>query len=415
MTGEKSAPAPSTAAPSALPGARGLRAIPRGVWMLGFVSLFMDTSSELVHSLLPIFLTGTLGASVAAVGLIEGVAEATALITKVFSGAISDWFGRRKPLAILGYGLAALTKPFFALATTVEAVLFARFADRIGKGIRGAPRDALVADLVPPEIRGAAFGLRQSLDTVGAVLGPLLAVIAMGLLAGDIRLVFWIAVLPAFIAVALLALGVEEPTATGDARPPRTPIRRAELAELGPAYWAVVGLGAVLTLARFSEAFLVLRAADTGLPLAWVPLVMAVMSLAYALSAYPAGVLSDRMDRMRLLAPGLVVLIAADVVLALSGSVAATLAGVALWGLHMGLTQGLLATLVADTAPERLRGTAYGLFNLVSGGVLLLASVVAGLLWDSLGPAATFWAGALFTLLALGGVLLRRRWRQAAG
>ena len=372
----------------------------------------MDASSELIHSLLPVFLVGTLGASAAAVGLIEGVAEATALVTKVFSGVLSDWFGRRKLLAVIGYGLAALTKPFFALATTVEAVVLARFIDRIGKGIRGAPRDALVADLVPPEIRGAAFGLRQSLDTVGAVLGPLLAIAAMALLAGDIRLVFWLAVPPAFVAVALLALGVEEPGASATARPPRTPIRRAELGQLTGAYWAVVGLGAVLTLARFSEAFLVLRAADTGLPNALVPLVLVVMSLAYTLSAYPAGALSDCMDRTDLLAVGMAVLIAADAVLALSDGITATLLGVALWGLHMGLTQGLLAAMVADTAPERLRGTAFGLFNLVGGGALLVASVVAGALWDASGPAATFWAGAAFTAAALSGLLVMRRKRS---
>ena len=383
------------------------------MWLLGLVSLFMDTSSELIHSLLPVFLVGTLGASAAVVGLIEGVAEATALVTKVFSGVLSDWFGRRKLLAVIGYGLAALTKPFFALATTVEAVVLARFMDRIGKGIRGAPRDALVADLVPPEIRGAAFGLRQSLDTIGAVLGPLLAIAAMALFAGDIRLVFWLAVPPAFIAVALLALGVEEPAAAATARPPRTPIRRAELGQLTHAYWTVVGLGAVLTLARFSEAFLVLRAADTGLPNTLVPLVLVVMSLAYTLSAYPAGALSDRMDRTDLLVVGMAVLIAADVALALSGGIAATLVGVALWGLHMGLTQGLLAAMVADTAPERLRGTAFGLFNLVSGGALLVASVVAGVLWDAAGPAATFWAGAAFTVAALGGVVMMRRSRRS--
>lgn len=377
------------------------------------VSLFMDTSSELVHSLLPVFLVGTLGASAAAVGLIEGVAEATALVTKVFSGVLSDWFGRRKLLAVIGYGLAALTKPFFALASTVEAVVLARFVDRIGKGIRGAPRDALVADLVPPEMRGAAFGLRQSLDTIGAVLGPLLAIAAMALFAGDIRLVFWLSVPPAFIAVALLAVGVEESAAAATARPPRTPIRRAELAQLTRAFWMVVGLGAVLTLARFSEAFLVLRAADTGLPTTLVPLVLVVMSLAYTLSAYPAGALSDRMDRTHLLAVGMAVLVAADVVLALSGGIAATLVGVALWGLHMGLTQGLLAAMVADTAPEQLRGTAFGLFNLVGGGALLVASVVAGALWDAAGPAATFWAGAGFTVAALGGVLAMQRGQRS--
>jgi len=388
--------------------ARGLRAIPRGIWMLGLVSLFMDASSELVHSLLPIFLTGTLGASVTEVGLIEGLAEATALVTKVFSGVLSDWFGRRKLLAVLGYGLAALTKPVFALATTFELVVMARFADRVGKGIRGAPRDALVADIAPPEIRGAAFGLRQALDTVGAVIGPLLAIAAMLLLADNIRMVFWIAVLPAILAVALLAFGVEDPSrSTASAPTPRrrSPIHREELALLDRAFWTVVGLGAVLTLARFSEAFLVLRAADTGLPDALVPLVMVVMSLVYALSAYPAGALSDRMDRKYLLVLGFVVLIIADIVLALSGSVAVTLLGVALWGLHMGLTQGLLTALVADTAPENLRGTAFGLFNLVSGGALLVASVLAGALWDLVGPAATFACGAGLTAISLLGLL----------
>lgn len=395
------------------PKTKGLRAIPRGIWMLGFVSLFMDMSSELVHSLLPVFLVGTLGVSVAAVGLIEGIAEATALITKVFSGVLSDWFGKRKMLAVIGYGLAALTKPIFALATTVEAVIGARFADRIGKGIRGAPRDALVADIAPPEIRGAAFGLRQSLDTVGAVVGPLLAIAAMIAVAGDIRLVFWLAVIPAAIAVALLVFGVKEPVAKADGRKPRTPISREELRSLPRAYWIVVGIGAVLTLARFSEAFLVLRASDAGLSDTWVPLVMVAMSLVYALSAYPAGVLSDRMDRDWLLVAGLAVLIAADVVLAMAGSIAGVFVGVLLWGLHMGLTQGLLATLVADTAPVTLRGTAYGLFNLVSGVALLVASVLAGALWEWAGPAATFWAGAAFAFVAMASLVWRRG--RAAG
>ena len=392
----------------------GLHAIPRGIWMLGFVSLFMDVSSELLHSLLPIFLVGTLGVSIAAVGLIEGIAEATALITKVFSGVLSDWFGKRKLLAVIGYGLAAITKPAFALASTVEVVIAARFADRVGKGIRGAPRDALVADIAPPEIRGAAFGLRQSLDTVGAFVGPILAIAAMAAFAGDIRMVFWLAVIPAVLAVGLLVFGVQEPTAAAGARKPCTPIRREDLAGLSRAYWIVVGIGAVLTLARFSEAFLVLRASDTGLSDTWVPLVMVVMSVVYAASAYPAGVLSDRMDRNHILIAGLAVLIIADVVLAMATTVSVTLIGVALWGLHMGLTQGLLATLVADTAPPTLRGTAFGLFNLMSGIALLVASVVAGVLWEWLGPAATFWAGAGFTALALGGLLLRPKQEAAS-
>jgi MFS family permease len=384
----------------------GWRGIPRGVWALGAVSLFMDCSSELIHSLLPLFMVTTLGSSALAVGLVEGVAEATALVTKLFSGVVSDRLGRRKALTLAGYGLSALTKPLFALAGSVGAVLVARFADRIGKGIRGAPRDALVADLTPEAIRGAAFGLRQTLDTVGATLGPLIAVAAMAALQDDIRAVFWIAVLPAAAAVAVLALGVEEHRVL----PFRSavPLRRAELPELGGAFWGVAAVGAALSLARFSEAFLVLRAADTGFAETLVPLVPAVMSLAYALSAYPAGALSDWIERRLLLVPGLVVLVAADALLAVAATPAVTLAGVALWGLHMGLTQGLLSALVADAAPPRLRGTAFGLLSLISGVALLAGSALAGELWDRLSPAATFWTGAGFAALALAGLVLRR-------
>lgn len=377
------------------------------MWALGVVSLCMDTSSELIHSLLPLFMVTTLGTGAVAVGLVEGVAEAAALVTKLFSGVLSDRLGRRKALALAGYGLSALTKPGFALAGSVGAVLAARFADRIGKGIRGAPRDALIADLTPPAIRGAAFGLRQTLDTIGATLGPLLAVAAMAALHDNIRGAFWIAVLPAGLAVAVLAVGVAERRAPPAAR--AAPIRRAELAELGGAFWAAAAIGAVLSLARFSEAFLVLRAADTGFSETLVPLVPAAMSLAYALSAYPAGVLSDRIERRRLLAPGLAVLLAADAVLALARTPAVTFVGVTLWGLHMGLTQGVLSALVADTAPPRLRGTGFGVLSLLSGAALLAGSVLAGVLWDAVSPAATFWTGAGFAALALAGLAVRNR------
>jgi len=383
-------------------------ALPAGVWVLGFVSLLMDVSSEMVHSLLPMFLVGTLGASVLAVGLIEGVAESTALIVKVFSGALSDFLGRRKGLALLGYGLGAATKPLFALAGGVGTVITARFVDRVGKGIRGAPRDALVADLTAPHQRGAAFGLRQSLDTVGAFLGPLLAVALMLLWANDFRAVFWVAVIPGALAVLLLAVGVREPAATpGHVR--RNPIRRDAMRQLGPAYWWVVALGGVFTLARFSEAFLVLRAQQIGIPIAWVPLVMVAMNVVYALSAYPFGRLADRVSHHGLLAAGLAVLIGADLVLGSATHWSALLAGVALWGVHMGMTQGLLAAMVADTAPADLRGTAFGLFNLVSGVAMLIASVLAGLLWEWAGPAATFQAGAGFCVLTLAVMVLRRR------
>lgn len=380
-----------------------LRQLPAGIWVLGFVSMLMDISSEMIHSLLPMFMVSTLGASALAVGVIEGLAEAVALIVKVFSGTLSDYLGRRKGLAVFGYALGALSKPLFALAPGIGMVLTARLLDRVGKGVRGAPRDALVADIAPPHMRGAAFGLRQSLDTVGAFVGPLLAVGLMLLWANDFRAVFWVAVIPGLMAVALLAFGLREP-----AHPPsgtRTnPIRRENLRRLGASYWWVVGVGALFTLARFSEAFLVLRALQGGVPIAMVPLVMVAMNLIYALSAYPFGKLSDHVSHRRLLALGLAVLIAADVVLALSDQWRVVLAGVALWGVHMGITQGLLATMVADSAPADLRGTAYGFFNLVSGVAMLAASVVAGVLWDRLGASVTFYAGAAFCLVALVGL-----------
>lgn len=380
-----------------------LRQIPKGVWVLGSVSLLMDVSSEMIHSLLPLFMVTTLGASALAVGLIEGIAESVTLIIKVFSGVFSDYLGRRKGLALLGYGLATVTKPFFALSMGLGTVFAARIVDRIGKGIRGAPRDALVADLTPVHLRGAAFGLRQSLDTVGAFAGPLMAAGLMLLWADDFRAVFWVAILPALLAVLLLYFGVDEPRQqTGEHR--SNPITKANLRRLSLPYWRVVGVGAMFTLARFSEAFLVLRAHQEGVPLAFVPLVMVVMNLIYSLTAYPFGWLSDRMSHSKLLAMGLVVLIAADLVLGVSRNWLLVLLGVGLWGLHMGMTQGLLAAMVAQTAPAELRGTAFGLFNLVSGLAMLIASVVAGLVWDRFGPAMAFYSGAAFCLLALSGL-----------
>ena len=382
--------------------------IPSAVWMLGFVSLFMDVSSELIHSLLPVFMVTSLGATALMVGVVEGVAEATALIVKVFSGAISDWLGKRKGLTVLGYGLGAISKPIFALALTVHWVFVARFMDRIGKGIRGAPRDALIADLTPPEIRGAAYGLRQSLDTVGAFVGPLLAIGLMILWAGDFRAVFWFAVIPAVLSVFILVFGVQEPQAGRAGARPAAPVHWRSLSEFSGAYWWVVAAGGVFTLARFSEAFLILRAQQLGLADTFAPLVLVIMNVVYAASAYPAGRLADRMSHGKLLAAGLAVLILADVVLAQAQGLAAVAVGVVLWGLHMGMTQGLLATMVAGIAPAHLRGTAFGFFNLVSGVAMLIASVLAGLLWDQLGAAATFYAGAAFSILAFVLLIMRR-------
>lgn len=385
--------------------------IPVSIWALGLVSMFMDISSEMIHSLLPLFLVGTLGASTFAVGLIEGVAESTALIVKVFSGTASDYLGKRKVLAVFGYSLGALTKPLFAIAPSAAIVFTARLLDRVGKGVRGAPRDALVADLAPPEMRGAAFGLRQSLDTVGALFGPLLAVGLMLLWANNFRAVFWVAVIPGMIAVALLLFGVREPERhVGEER--TNPIRLDNLRRLSGAYWWVVGIGAVFTLARFSEAFLVLRAQQGGIPVAYVPLVMVGMNLVYSGSAYPFGRLSDRTNHGTLLSLGLIVLIAADLVLAANDHWLTVAVGVSLWGLHMGMTQGLLATMVADAAPVDLRGTAYGFFNLVSGIAMLMASAAAGLLWDRFGASFTFYAGAIFAALALVGIVLKAWWQR---
>jgi len=373
-------------------------AIPTTVWALGFVSLFMDLSSELVHSLLPVFLVTTLGASALTLGLIEGVAEATAMIVKVFSGAISDFFGRRKGLILLGYGLAAITKPLFPLAHSADMVFAARFFDRIGKGIRGAPRDALIADVAPAEIRGACYGLRQTMDTAGAFLGPSLAILLLFLYNSDIRVVMWFAVLPALIAVLLIITGIKEPEATQGPRLSPSHTRLAALRGFPRRYWWVVGVGCLFSLARFSEAFLVLRAQQLGLTVLWLPLVLLTMSLVYSLAAYPAGVVSDRMDRSSVLGIGLVVLIIADLVLAFADSILMTMFGVALWGLHMGLTQGILAAMIADVTPTQLKGTAFGIFNFASGVFLLLASVLAGWLWDQYGAEFTFVAGSLFAV-----------------
>jgi MFS family permease len=388
-------------------------AMPKSIWALGFVSLLMDISSEMIHSLLPLFMVTVMGLSATTIGLIEGVAESTALIVKVFSGALSDYLGKRKALAVIGYGLGAASKPLFVLANSASMVLTARFIDRIGKGIRGAPRDALVADLAPPEMRGTAFGLRQALDTVGAFAGPLLAVVLMLLWHDDFRAVFAVATIPAVLAVLLLVVGVQEP-ATVAKHKGVNPISREQLKRLPRAYWYIVVIGGVFTLARFSEAFLVLKAQQVGVALALVPLVMVGMNVVYAAAAYPFGWLSDRMSHHKLLALGLVTLLLADVALAVAQGWPMLFLGVGLWGVHLAMTQGLLATMVADVAPPALRGTAYGVFNLVSGGAMLVASVFAGVMWDVWGAAFTFIFGAIFCGLTLVMLVLLRPWRSMA-
>jgi MFS family permease len=395
------------------PGLTRLSAIPRTVVALGVVSLFMDISSEIIHSLLPAFLVTVLGVSAFSIGIIEGVAEATASITKIFSGAISDWIGKQKPLVLVGYGLAALTKPLFPLASGIGLVLVARFVDRIGKGIRSAPRDALIGDVTPVELRGTAFGLRQAMDTVGAFVGPLLAMLLMAVSDDNFRLVFWIAVIPAILSVSIVLYGVQEPDVARSTEPRPFPIQRSELERLDATYWWLVGTATILTLGRFSEAFLLLAANHVGLALALIPGVLVTMNVVYAASAYPFGLLSDAVSRRMLQVLGVAFLIAADIVLASAGAAWQVFVGVVFWGLHMGATQGLLSTLVVDAAPADLRGTALGMYNLITGGALLAASALAGWLWTEFGPAVSFTAGAVFAGIALLGIVSRGFSREA--
>jgi MFS family permease len=383
---------------------QGRNGIPRGVWLLGLVSLCMDLSSEMIHSLLPVFLVSGLGAGAIWLGVIEGIAEATASISKVFSGVLSDAIGRRKPLVVAGYGLAALTKPLFPLATSAGWVLVARFVDRIGKGIRGAPRDALVADITPAAIRGAAYGLRQALDTAGALLGPLVALLLINMFSGNVRAVFWVAAVPAIAAVAVLVIFVREPEEHAARSNQSAKLHWRELRQLSGSFWFVVTIGAVFSLARFSEAFLVLRANDVGLAENWTPLALAVMNVAYVVSAYPFGRMADRVDRVWLLAGGATVLAVADLSLALGDSLSVILVGVGIWGIHMGMTHGVLAAMVAGAAPKELRGSAFGVFNFVSGIAMLISSVLAGALWQWYGPRWTFLVGAGLSAVTLAGL-----------
>jgi len=378
-----------------------LKRLPRGIWALGLVSFWMDISSEMIHALLPVYLVTVMGSSMLTVGFIEGISEATAAITKVFSGALSDRLGKRKIIAIAGYGLAAITKPVFPLAPTISWLIGARIVDRIGKGIRGAPRDAMIADISPPDMRGASFGMRQTLDTIGAFLGPLTAIFLMWVLSDNIPMVFWFAVAPAFVAVAFLIVGVDEPAPPKAQRRVKSALSLTELRRLGRPFWTVTAIAVLFTLARFSEAFLVLKANAEGLGVGYVPIVIVVMNLFYAIAAYPAGAMSDHGNRVRILAIGIILLVLADLVLALIPGLGGVALGVALWGVHMGFTQGVFASLIADTAPAQLRGTAFGMLNLATGVAILLASVIAGVLWDQTGPRGMFLVGAGLALTAL--------------
>jgi len=373
--------------------------LPRNVWILGFVSLLMDLSSEIYHALLPAFITVALGLPALALGAIDGVAEATASFAKLASGRLSDRSRKRKPWVLLGYGLAALSKPLFPIAQGAVELMGARFADRVGKGIRGAPRDAIIADETPPEIRGRAFGLRQALDTVGALIAPLAAVGLMILFMEDIRAVFWIAVIPAALSFLLALIAVKEPV-TNLAAATFQPLFRG-FRELDKPVRRLLAVALLFSLARFSEGFLILRALDVGVSAVLSPLALVVFNLGFLALAYPAGALSDRMSPRSILMAGMGVLVAADLILAQEIGVAGLIVGILLWGAHMALTQGVFARMIADIAPDHLRATSFGAFYFVSGIGTLLASLAAGFIWDRDGAATTFIAGAGAAAVAL--------------
>ena len=373
--------------------------LPRNVWILGFVSLLMDLSSEIYHSLLPAFVTMTLGLPATALGAIDGIAESTANFAKLASGRLSDRSLKRKPWIVAGYGLAALSKPLFPLATNAVTLMAARFADRIGKGIRGSPRDAMVADETPPEIRGRAFGLRQALDTVGALIAPLVAVGLMALFADRIRLVYWIAILPAACSFLLAWLALREPKQLN--APIKTSPFFSGFRELTKPTKRLLAVGFLFTLARFSEAFLILKGLEIGLSETLSPLTLALFNLAYVILAYPAGSLSDRMSPKTILLAGMAALVAGNLVLAKTDTLPWLVAGVTLWGAHMALTQGIFSRMIADSAPDHLRATSFGAFWFVSGIGGLLASLGAGLLWDREGSSATFLTSAGVAAMAI--------------
>jgi len=365
--------------------------IPKSIWALGFVSMFMDVSTEMIHSLLPIYLVSILGVSAIAVGMIEGIAESTSLLIRIFSGTLSDYLGKRKLIATIGYGIAAATKPLFAIATSLNVIMAARFVDRLGKGIRGAPRDALIGDLSPLSIRGACFGLRQSLDNVGAIAGPLIAILLMWLFANNIKAVFWAATIPAFVSFFIILVVVKEPKKEHHYnQEEQKPFNIKDVAKLHSSFWWVIVIAVVISFARMSEAFLVLKAQDAGFELMYIPLVLVIMNLIYASTSYPAGKLSDKIDRMHLLSLGTLILLISDLLLAYATTHIHTMLGVALWGLHMGVTQGIFAALIVDKTPAHLYGTAFGIFNFLCGLAILFGNIIAGWIWSVHGAQLTF-------------------------
>lgn len=380
--------------------------IPSTIWMLGLTSLFMDVSTEIVHSVMPIYLVTVLGASPMLVGAIDGVAEATASIMKVFSGALSDWVGRRKPLAIAGYGMAAITRPILPFASTVTEIFALRILDRIGKGVRVAPRDALVADHVRPEILGAAYGLRQGLDTIGALVGPIIAAIVLASSNNDFQWVFWVSCIPAALCVLIISLGVSEAARPADRPRPAFPLRPSQVRRLRGVFWGSMAIIMLLLIPRFSEGFLLLKAQQSGISVTWVPLLLAAVNLVAAPVSFPAGRLSDRIGRRHLVMSGFAVLVAAQLVLTVTDGPIGVLVGALFWGLHLGMTQGVLAAMIVDHAPADLRGTAFGVFHVASGLAVLVGSFGAGWIWDQLGSTTMFATAAAIGVAGLAALVI---------
>nr|WP_200892490.1 MFS transporter [Aliterella atlantica] len=377
--------------------------LPRQVWVLGWVSLLMDIGSKMIQSVLPLFLVSMLGASLVTVGAIEGIAEVTAAGLKVGSGLISDRGGQhRKWSAVLGYGFSALMIPLYPIATSPGWILAARMGDRMGKGIRVAPRNALVADATPEHQRGAAYGLRYTLDTIGALLGPIVATILLAVSRQNTRLVFWAAMIPAFLAVGLLIWGIQAPPfAQPSSKSKASGLRWQSLQQLGVNYWHLVVVVCLFNLGNSSDAFLLLKAKDVGISFTAVPLVLTAIHAGSAVSAYPAGWLSDRLSRRNVFLVGLGLFALTYGGLAIARQPWQVWLLLGLYGLYQGITQGVLLAMVAATITPMSRGTAFSFLSLVAGFSLLLASLLAGWLWQQIGSWAAFGLGSASAIAAI--------------
>ena len=387
--------------------------VKRPVFILGIVSFLTDVSSEMVYPLVPLFLTSVLGAPVAAVGLIEGVAEGAASLFKTVGGWASDRLRLRRPLVFAGYAVSAVAKPLLAAAYVWPVALLVRFGDRSGKGVRTAPRDALVADVTPPELRGRAFGFHRAADTLGAVAGPAAALGLLAVFADNFRLIFILAFLPAVAALALIALVKERPPAPAPAGAARVAWR-----ELGSGFYVFLGISMVFALGNSSDVFLLLRVKDVGLSNSEVVLSYMLFNVVYAVLAMPAGIISDRLGRRNVIGGGFAVFAMVYLGFALAGRGAVAWPLFAVYGVYMAMTEGVGRAFVADFVPSERRATAMGLYQGAMGGMILLSSVIAGVLWDVIDPAAPFFLGAATALAALALLLValpRRPATEARG